>query len=89
MTNYLNGLIASDFILKYVPFGCSKKEPCYKLIDPFCLFYLNFVSKQDGNENYFSENFGGHKLNAWLGRAFENLCSTTFLRLNLPLEYPG
>ncbi len=74
LTNYLNGLIASDFVLKYVPFGYSKKEPYYKLIDPFCLFYLNFASHQGENEDYFSQNYGGHKLNSWLGRAFENLC---------------
>ena len=43
LTKDLNALIASDFVAKYVPFGYSKREPHYKLVDPFCLFYLHFV----------------------------------------------
>lgn len=26
LTNALSALIASDFIIRYVPFGCSKRE---------------------------------------------------------------
>ena len=43
LSRNLNALTASDFMIKYVPFGFSKKEEHYKLIDPFCLFYLRFV----------------------------------------------
>lgn len=35
LSRNLNALIASDFVTKYVPFGFSKKEEHYKLIDPF------------------------------------------------------
>ena len=38
ITKSLDALIASDFVIKYVPFGFSKKETHYKLIDPFFLF---------------------------------------------------
>ena len=41
----LKALIASDFVLRYVPFGCSKREVHYKLVDPFCIFYLRYVKE--------------------------------------------
>ena len=53
LTNYLNGLLASDFIIKYAPFGYSKKVPYYKLVDPFYLFYLHFCQTNVENE-FFS-----------------------------------
>lgn len=40
LSKYLNALLASDFIIKYVPFGYKKNEERYKLIDPFSIFYL-------------------------------------------------
>ena len=43
LSNMLKALIASDFVLRYVPFGCSKREVHYKLVDPFCIFYLRYV----------------------------------------------
>ena len=43
LSSILNALVASDFVMKYVPFGLSKRKVHYKLIDPFCLFYLKFV----------------------------------------------
>ena len=39
----LKALVASDFAVKYVPFGFSRREPHYKLTDPFCIFYLRFL----------------------------------------------
>lgn len=71
----LNALIASDFVTKYVPFGNSKKIEYYKLIDPFCLFYLHFVKNQTENNNkYWQQNYSQPKLVSWRGFAFENVC---------------
>ena len=39
MSDDLEALIASDFIIKYVPFGMGARDECYKLVDPFCMFY--------------------------------------------------
>lgn len=47
----LNALVASDFIVKYIPFGMSKREAYYKLTDPFCLFYLHFIKNKDTNNS--------------------------------------
>ena len=38
LSKSLNALIASDFIIKYTPFECNKREDHYKLVDPFCIF---------------------------------------------------
>lgn len=43
LSNALNSLIISEFIVKYVPFGGSKREEYYRLTDSFCNFY--FVSR--------------------------------------------
>ncbi len=74
LSKNLNALIASDFILKYVPFGKGQKEH-YKLVDPFCLFYLHFVENRKNRDEHFWQN---HILDAqvviWRGFAFENVC---------------
>ena len=53
LTSALSALIASDFIIKYVPFGCSKRAEHYKLTDSFCNFYLRFVENKDRLSNDF------------------------------------
>ncbi len=71
----LNALIASDFVTKYVPFGFAKREEHYKLIDPFCLFYLHFVNCQrKANEQFWQQNVTSQQVAIWRGFAFENVC---------------
>lgn len=71
----INALITSDFIIKYVPFGFSKKEEHYKLIDPFCLFYLHFVEgRKADNETYWLDHLDSQEVVVWRGFAFENVC---------------
>lgn len=75
LTSMLNSLIAGDFIVKYVSFGQNKKEPLYKLTDPFCLFYLNFVDKESSfGEGTWLKISDSPKVRTWQGLAFENVC---------------
>lgn len=75
LTNALSALIASDFIIKYVPFGCSKREEHYKLIDPFCIFYLRFVENENKLSNdFWLSNIESQNIVTWRGIAFENVC---------------
>ena len=46
LSKRLDALATSDFIENYVPFGESKRNHRYKLIDPVGLFYLRFVDGQ-------------------------------------------
>lgn len=74
-TKTLETLLASDFIMSYHPFGRSKKEIRYKLIDSFCQFYLRFVDGQDVTDTmYWQHNQNTPSLNAWRGLTFEQVC---------------
>lgn len=74
LSKYLNSLIASNFIFKYVPFGFSKRKAHYKLIDPFCIFYIKFVLDKTDNKNLWAEDSSSQKISSWRGYAFENIC---------------
>ena len=75
LTECLNALIASDFVIKYVPFGKNKKEVYYKLVDPFCLFYLHFVDNKDSLAvDFWKQNASSQSVSSWRGLAFENVC---------------
>ena len=71
----LNSLIVSDFVVSYVPFGEGKRNEKYKLVDPFCLFYLKFVKNSETiNESFWSNNVNSQSIVSWRGFAFENVC---------------
>lgn len=70
----LNALLASDFISTYSSFSSKRKKRYYKLIDPFCLFYLTFVEKKKVGEDYWINNCGKPETSTWKGLAFENVC---------------
>lgn len=75
LTDALNALIASDFIIKYTPFTYKKREDHYKLVDPFCIFYLRFVDGMDTiKEGFWLENVDTPSIASWRGYAFENVC---------------
>ena len=75
ITKALRALEASDFIVKYYPFG-EKKKQHYKLVDPFCLFYLKFVAMHHGEKGFWENSTNSASVNAWRGYAFENICFT-------------
>lgn len=75
-TLVLKGLTESDFITCYRPFGDKRIEK-YRLVDPFCLFYLHFLDKQDHlDAQFWQKNSNTPQLNSWRGYAFEELCFT-------------
>lgn len=89
LTHYLNGLVASDFVTSYTPFGGSKRVTYYKLVDPFCLFYLTFCRSEMGNENFFSQNMSNCKMNVWSGLSFENVCFNHIDQIKFALGISG
>lgn len=90
LSKNLNALLASDFIIKYVPFGFSKREEHYKLVDPFCLFYLHFVQNQTRiNEKFWQQNITAQPVVTWRGYAFENVCFTHIDQIKKALEISG
>ena len=90
ITKNLKALITGDFIVKYVPFGFSKRESHYKLVDPFCLFYLKLVKEQKTtNEKFWQQNTSSHLLSSWRGNAFENVCFNHVEQLKKSLGISG
>lgn len=86
----LSTLIASDFIINYLPFGSKKKDVCYKLIDPFCLFYLKFVKEQNALENdFWLTNVTSQRINSWRGYAFEEVCLRHIQQIKRALGISG
>ena len=75
ITMALNALIESGFVLKYKSFKTEERSWQYKLVDPFCLFYLKFVENHQSIDEYFwSKNFLSPSIKAWQGNNFENIC---------------
>ena len=68
LSRNLNALVSSDFVKKYVPFGLRKREEHYKLIDPFCIFYLHFINNQKQvNEKFWQQNVTSGPITVWRG----------------------
>lgn len=75
LTTCLKALVGSDFVERYVPFGQGKRDASYKLVDPFCLFYLHFVQNQVRmDEHFWTHQQAGQAVITWRGLAFENVC---------------
>ena len=75
MTEAQKVLIASDFVIRYVPFGCGKREERYKLIDPSCIFYIKYVeNRSDLPDGFLQQNITSQSIVSWRGYAFENVC---------------
>ena len=76
ITELLNALVSSDFVITYTPFGESKKNTHYKLVDPFCIFFLRFVEGKDSlnRGNIWLENLENPSVSVFKGLAFENVC---------------
>ena len=75
LSDALKALEISDFIVKYVPFGMSKREEYYRLVDPFCIFYNKFVKSSESlDQSFWKQNVVSHQVVSWRGIAFENVC---------------
>ncbi len=90
ITKALNSLLASNFIIKYVPFGLSKRDVHYKLTDPFCLFYLHFINNQTTiNEEFWLQNTSSQMVSTWRGYAFEYVCFNHIKEIKKALGISG
>ena len=71
----LHALVASDLVIKYVPFGFSARHVHYKLVDPFCLFYLWFVrDAASASPSSLLEKAKTPSAHVWREQSFENVC---------------
>lgn len=90
LSKNLNALLSSDFIVKYVPFGLGKREEHYKLVDPFCLFYLHFLQRRiKTSEEFWQQNTSAQPVVTWRGLAFENVCFNHVKQIKQALGISG
>lgn len=90
VTKALNSLIASDFIVKYVPFGDKARSARYKLVDSFCLFYLRYVKgNTELNPEFWIHNELTQSVISWRGFAFEELCLNHIKQIKAALGIAG
>lgn len=89
LTLILKGLIESDFITNYFPFGEKRREK-YRLVDPYCLFYLRFIDQQPSiDPQYWQKSYNSPRLNTWRGYAFEELCFLQIEKIKQKLGIAG
>lgn len=75
LSDGLNALEASGFVIRYHPFGMGKNVIRYRLMDPFCIFYLKYVKGQDSlTDTFWQKSVNTQQLVTWRGFAFENVC---------------
>ncbi len=84
----LNNLVMSDFLLPYSSFTEGKRQERYKLIDPFCRFYLTFMDGKNTPNNYWQQNNNSGQINSWRGLAFEELCFNHIPQIKQALGIP-
>lgn len=89
LTKVINALLSSDFIEKYVPFGCDSKISNYRLIDPFCIFYLKFCYEQERDSSFWGNGVTSQELSSWRGLAFENVCLNHIYEIKKALGISG
>ena len=75
LTQVMRSLEASDFVMRYIPYGGSSHDTHFKLIDMFSLFYMSFIDSHPTSDTHFwQDNQRSPSLNAWRGFSFENVC---------------
>lgn len=87
LTENLNALEKSKLIESYIPFG--SKEQKYKLIDPFCHFYLKYGKNNVGKLSYWQINEKSPSVASWMGYAFEDLCFCHIRQIKRALGIEG
>lgn len=90
LTKTLDELEQCGFIDKYTDFTRKKKSACFRLIDPFTLFWLRFVKENNTKDEFYWTNLiddGGRR--AWSGYAFEQLCLMHISQIKRKLGISG
>ena len=71
----LDELVQCGFLVCSRAMAKKKKDALYLLVDPYTLFYFQFVAPWRGNDNrHWSLNYNAPRVNTWRGLAFERVC---------------
>ncbi len=90
LSDALKALEVSGFIMRYVPYGKDRRSEYYKLLDPFCIFYLKFVYAQNAlADSFWQHNITSQTVVSWRGFAFENVCLSHIKQIKAALGISG
>jgi uncharacterized protein len=89
VTSILEDLEWCGFIRKYNALGKKTKDALFQLIDPFTLFYFEFVRDNRSKANYWQYVHGFPKYNTWCGLAFERVCFAHIEQIKRKLGISG
>ncbi|MCB0737400.1 MAG: ATP-binding protein [Bacteroidetes bacterium] len=73
-TKVLEELEQCGFIKRFTPIHKKLRESLYQVIDPFTLFYFNYVEGKSTTQGDWLSQYGSHHFHAWAGYAFELVC---------------
>lgn len=80
LASRLRELVAAGFIAELVPWGYSRRDKVYRIIDPFVLFHLRWIEKAPRGllaanlTDYWLGKSATPAYRAWAGYAFESMC---------------
>ena len=74
LTRKLSDLENCGFIRKYVPFGYTRRNCLYQLVDNYTLFYFKFLRNQAHDERFWQNHANSPQVSAWSEAAFECVC---------------
>lgn len=77
VTQILEELEESGFIVSWIPFGKKSNDAIYRLSDEFTLFYFDWIKplgKRDPGEGYWLSRQKDPRRNAWARYSFEGIC---------------
>ena len=71
-------------------FGGDGRKSLYRLVDPFCMFYLQFVKTNTRKDDqYWQQHQSLQKIAVWRGIAFENVCYCHIEQIKNALRIAG
>jgi AAA+ ATPase superfamily predicted ATPase len=75
ITELLEELIESGFVMAWQPYDKKSRDTIYKLSDEFTHFYLKFMeNNRASGDNIWQSFSSGQSWKSWSGVAFERLC---------------
>lgn len=86
----LKELEACGFIRRYVGFGKRKRDSVYQLVDPFTLFYFQFMRGESNTDpEFWMTHVSSPAISAWRGLAFERVCLAHVRQIKAALGISG
>jgi len=90
LTKTLEDLEQCGFITPYRSLEAKSKYQLYQLVDPYTLFYINYIQNQRvTDENFWSNIIDNSKHRAWSGYAFEQVCLAHIKQIKNKLGISG